>query len=114
MIKYLLFCLILFPAVTHATSFTDGSEKFGLAGGNDACWFAFNNDGWTDICAGGKVYRNEEGKKFVHVADTGSCVAADFDNDGFLDLYSWGSRKVYRNIGGKEFKALELPELPKG
>ena len=114
MIKYLLLCLILFPAVTNATSFTDESEKFGLAGGNDACWFDFNNDGWTDICAGGKVYRNEEGKKFVHVADTGSCVAADFDNDGFLDLYSWGSRKVYRNVDGKEFKAIELPELPKG
>jgi len=114
-IKSILFNLLVFiPSTLTAVTFTDESEKFGLAGGNDACWFDFNNDGWTDICAGGKVYRNEKGQKFVYIADVGSCVAADFNNDGFLDLYSWGSRKVYRNIEGQKFEAIELPELPKG
>ena len=106
--------LALLALPVHAAVFEDKSEQFGLAGGNEACWFDFNNDGWTDICVGGKVYRNEKGRKFVEVANTGACVAADFDNDGFLDLYSWGGRKIYRNKGGKEFVALELPELPKG
>ena len=85
-IKSLLFNLLVFiPSTLSAITFTDESEKFGLAGGNDACWFDFNNDGWTDICAGGKVYRNEKGQKFVHVADVGSSIAADFNNDGFDD-----------------------------
>ena len=40
--------LICLPAFSYATSFTDGSKDFDLSGGNDACWFDFNNDGWTD------------------------------------------------------------------
>ena len=80
--------LLLFSSISYATSFSDGSKKFGLSGGNDACWFDFNNDGWTDVCVGGNVYRNIEGKKFVFITKTGPSVAADFDNDGFLDLYS--------------------------
>ena len=97
-----------------AVVFENGSEKLGLSGGNEACWFDLDNDGWVDICAGGKVYRNEAGKGFKEIATTGACVAADFDNDGFADLYSWNGRKIFRNEGGKGFEAIEIPELPKG
>ncbi len=97
-----------------AVVFENKSKELGLAGGNEACWFDMDNDGWVDICAGGKVFRNEGGKAFKEVASPGACIAADFDNDGFLDLYSWGGRKMYRNEGGKSFKAIEMPELPKG
>lgn len=109
-----LFTLFIIPSIALSNTFTDGSVKFGLAGGNDACWFDFNNDGYVDICAGGKIFRNEKGQKFIHVADVGPSVAADFDNDGYLDLYSWGSRKVFRNIEGERFEAFKLPHLPKG
>ena len=109
-----LFTLFIIPSIALSNTFTDGSDKFGLAGGNDACWFDFNNDGYVDICAGGKIFRNEKGQKFIHVADVGPSVAADFDNDGYLDLYSWGSRKVFRNIEGERFEAIQLPHLPKG
>ena len=98
------------PSVT----FADKSEELGVAGGNEACWFDFNNDGWTDLCTGGALYRNEKGRKFVKVASPGSCIAADFDNDGFIDLYSWTRRKLYRNKGGKEFAEVPLPQLPGG
>ena len=98
------------PSVT----FADKSEELGVAGGNEACWFDFNNDGWTDLCTGGALYRNEKGRKFVKVASPGSCIAADFDNDGFIDLYSWTRRKLYRNKGGKEFVEVPLPQLPGG
>jgi hypothetical protein len=40
-------------------------------------------------------------------------VAADFDNDGFLDLFSWSQLKLFHNDGGKGFTAWALPELPK-
>ena len=109
-----LFTLFIIPSIALSNTFTDGSVKFGLAGGNDACWFDFNNDGYVDICAGGKIFKNEKGQKFIHVADVGPSVAADFDNDGYLDLYSWGSRKVFRNIEGERFEAIQLPHLPKG
>ena len=109
-----LFTLFIIPSIALSNTFTDGSVKFGLAGGNDACWFDFNNDGYVDICAGGKIFKNEKGQKFIHVADVGPSVAADFDNDGYLDLYSWGSRKVFRNIEGERFEAFKLPHLPKG
>ena len=97
-----------------AATFENKSDELGAAGGNEACWFDFNNDGWTDLCAGGTLYRNEKGEKFVKVASPGACVAADFNNDGFLDLYSWTGRKLYRNKGGKEFVEVPLPDLPGG
>ena len=97
--KHLLFPLfIVTPSTILATTFTDESDKFGLAGGNDACWFDFNNDGFVDICAGGKVFRNEKGQKFVYVADVGSSVAADFDNDGYLDRQEWADALSSRRM----------------
>jgi len=41
-----------------------------------------------------------------------SVVAADFDNDGFVDLFSWASKRVYRNRAGKSFVPVPMPELP--
>jgi len=98
----------------HASTFENKSARLGAAGGNEACWFDFDNDGWVDLCAGGTLYRNEQGKKFVAFAKPGACVAADFDNDGFIDLYSWNERKLYRNKGGRELAEVPLPALPGG
>jgi hypothetical protein len=42
----------------------------------------------------------------------GEVIAADFDNDGFLDLFSYSTLKLFRNQGGKEFVPVDLPELP--
>jgi hypothetical protein len=82
-------------------------------GTGSACWSDFNNDGWTDLCAG-SVWINEEGQRFVKLADgIGSAVAADFDNDGFVDLFSWSAMRLYRNDAGKGFVPVELPESPK-
>ena len=106
-----LLLLICFPAFSYATSFTDGSKDFGLSGGNDACWFDFNNDGWTDICVGGNVYRNVEGKKFEFVTKTGPCVAADFDNDGWVEVFFNninGPNRMFTSRNGKEWEELKL------
>jgi hypothetical protein len=40
-------------------------------------------------------------------------VAADVDNDGFADLFSWSQMKLYRNGGGTGFVEVPLPELPR-
>ena len=78
-----------------------------------ACWADFNNDGWTDICCGG-VWINERGKQFVKCADgITNTVAADFDNDGFVDLFSWATLTLHRNVDGNRFEPFPIPELPK-
>jgi ASPIC and UnbV./FG-GAP repeat. len=109
------------PAHTTAQSpapaplFEDRTAALGLTLGTaDACWVDVDNDGWPDLCAGGAVWRNEKGKRFTRLAEIGGAVtAADFDNDGFVDLFSATQRKLYRNERGKGFSEFPLPELPK-
>jgi len=110
----LLFFVLLVPLLCPGQTFEDRSEALGVGGGGAACWIDLDQDGWTDLCAGGKIYRNLEGKKFEQIGTAGDCVAADFDNDGYADLYSWRQRKLYRNLGSNAFAEVELPELPKG
>ncbi len=87
----------------------------------------FNNDGWNDLYVttsryGSKnaLYRNLKDGRFEEVADrynvadlnregTGvsmGSVWADFNNDGFEDLfiYKWGKPELFRNEQGKGFQ----------
>ncbi|MBM3500681.1 MAG: VCBS repeat-containing protein, partial [Armatimonadetes bacterium] len=109
-------CLIaLRPGLSLAEPvFTDRTTELGLAFGNDqACWVDVNNDGWTDLCAGGVVWRNEGGRSFAKLAEgVGTVVAADYDNDGFADLFSWSALQVFHNDGGAAFTPIAMPELP--
>lgn len=97
------------PPVT----FKNVTEAAGLKIGTDAaCWADLDNDGWSDLCASGGVWKNNEGKTFTRVANVPTSVAADFDNDGFIDLFSWTARKLYRNNGEMGFAEVALPDLP--
>jgi len=118
---YLLLSILLLTATSDLAAqdsappgFTDQTTSLGLElGGSAACWADLNNDGWPDLCCGGTVWKNEEGQKFSRLANgLGELIAADFDNDGFVDLFSWSNLKLYKNIGGKEFIPFDLPELP--
>lgn len=100
-----------------------------MAGGMAA--FDFNNDGRTDLFfANGaelpslvktgpqyfnRLYRNDGGDHFTDVtAESGlagsgysiGAAAADFDNDGFVDLFvaGPGGCHLYRNIEGRRFE----------
>ncbi|MEW5978778.1 MAG: CRTAC1 family protein [Acidobacteriota bacterium] len=100
-----------------------------MAGGVAA--FDYDNDGWTDIFFSNgasvpdlkkkgrqdwnRLFRNEGGLKFRDVTEssglTGSgystaAAAADFDNDGHIDLFVGGVRenKLYRNEGNGRFR----------
>src|SRR5690349_16386293 len=80
--------MVLLLALAGLPSFQDMTASLGLTLTTDAaCWVDIDNDGWTDLCAGGAVWRNREGKKFERVADASNVVAADFDNDGYADLF---------------------------
>ena len=98
-----------------APGFRDRTEELGLQLANSkACWVDVDNDGWPDLCAGGVVWRNNDGKGFTRLAEGfGDVVAADFDNDGFADLFSWSPIRAFRNKGGQGFEPVEMPALPK-
>lgn len=89
-----------------------GDLKLSLTN-DQACFVDVERDGWTDLISGGVVWRNAGGTSFEKLAEgVGTVVAADFDNDGFPDLFSYSQMKLYRNEGGKKFVATTLPALP--
>jgi HEAT repeat protein len=94
-------------------------------------WVDIDGDGWEDLILGGRVYRNEGGKRFVDYTDRCnlrlpsnalSVVVADYDCDGKVDLYvtcsgkpgwkSWldgrssdrGGNYLFRNKGNWQFE----------
>lgn len=102
------------PATKPPAPFKDRTVELGLKLGTDAaCWVDLDNDGWVDLCASGVAWKNHRGTNFTRVADVGLVVAADFDNDGFADLFSYSQMKLLRNEGGKTFTPFKLPELPR-
>ncbi|MFV0415753.1 MAG: CRTAC1 family protein [Chthoniobacterales bacterium] len=113
------FAFVLLAGVVFASEnvmFEDLSEALGLDLENKAaCWVDVDNDGWPDIVTGGVYWRNDEGRRFTKEQEgLGSVVAADYDNDGFTDLFSYrnDSRALFRNEGGKRFVEVDLPEIP--
>jgi hypothetical protein len=104
------------PAGKPDKAFADITEAVGLKGmsGGVAAWGDFDNDGWVDLCVGGEVWRNEEGKRFKKVGQVaGPAVWGDYDNDGFLDLFCFETGKLFRNLKGAKFEEAKLlPKLP--
>lgn len=90
--------------------------------GTGAAFLDFDNDGWLDVLlvngsrfdgtatAGPLLYRNRRDGTFENVSRSAgltrtgwgqSVTAADYDNDGFTDLFLtyWGENTLYRNTG---------------
>jgi len=59
------------------------------------------------------VWLNRAGKRFEPLTDSvGAVVAADYDNDGYVDLFSWSNMKLLHNRAGKALEPVPLPRLP--
>lgn len=80
--------------------------------GDAVCLVDIDNDGWTDICASSGIWHNDRGRQFRRIGEGGQFVAADFDNDGYVDLFDYARLKLYHNERGKGFKEVALPNLP--
>lgn len=98
------------------------------------CVLDFDNDGWPDLFfvngttrelrnsgrgPSSRLYRNNRDGTFTDVTREAGlldsvwgmgCVAADFDNDGYADLYvtNWGSNFLYRNNGDGTFTEMAM------
>ena len=98
----------------QSSPFRDVATEMKLSLGNEqACFIDLDQDGWTDLVSSGVAWRNEQGKGFTKVAEgLGNVIAADYDNDGFPDLFSWSQVRLYHSEAGKKFVPKELPALP--
>jgi hypothetical protein len=108
---------VLLGCQSLSAKFRDASEEWGFAGDGKAAFVDFNNDGWIDLCAGGKLYRNEAGKKLVLVEGEGlpggETIWADYDNDGHLDAFSFvAAGSLHHNLGNGSFEKVPFPQLP--
>jgi hypothetical protein len=104
-----------FELVTRAA----GIETPGGLGFTSSLFLDFDRDGWLDLWVGGNsavgspLYRNQEGGGFVDVgADAwlppeyagSNGTALDWDRDGWIDVFSGGSRTfLLRNDGDGTF-----------
>jgi hypothetical protein len=95
--------------------FEDATEALGLPGWCHgppiACWADLDNDGWTDLVLGDRVYQNLAGRQFVdRTSETDfrlpplaqNVTVADYDRDGFVDLFVVAAAPVPpRGIAGQ-------------
>lgn len=103
------------PLMAEQIHFVDRTaELFDTNPGNDtACWVDFNNNGWPDLIVNGRIWINNEGQGFTSIrSGLGRVVAADFDNDGWVDLYSYTSGRLYRNQNGTNVVEVPMPPRP--
>ncbi|MBD3293303.1 MAG: hypothetical protein GF393_10290 [Armatimonadia bacterium] len=114
----LLAVTVAFPlSVAAQPSFVDVTEQSGLSGGRQAAWADYDADGWVDVLIGATLFRNQEGQRFEQVAlpegvGGTSGTWGDCDNDGDLDLFTFGgSFALALNNGDGTFTASDgLPE----
>lgn len=112
---YVLLMLLLVPKGAYS-QFNNASQEYGFSGGGKAAFGDYNNDGFVDLYTG-KLWRNEQGRKFVEASNAGvgggEGIWGDCDNDGNIDLFVFtGAGALYRNKGDGTFEKTEFPKLP--
>jgi hypothetical protein len=100
------------------------TSTLNLSGGaSGAGWADFNNDGFPDLLIVGKgggttmLCSNQHDGTFTRLAGSsgiaggglGGAAWADFDNDGFLDVFVGGANALYRNNGNGTFAKTAFP-----
>ena len=87
----------------------------GLDNGKVA-WGDVNNDGWVDFAADGELYLNDpnnpSGHIFTQLATVGKDgLFGDYDNNGYLDFFSYHEGNMWENQSGLGFTEVTVPGL---
>ncbi len=105
--------------------FEDLTEAAGLSASSRPAWGDIDNDGDDDLLASAsKLFRNNGDGSFTDISEaagitgiSGSGVFADYDNDGHLDYYAFGSGdteetrdRLVHNNGDGTFTAVDQNE----
>ncbi len=113
------FAVMCLEAHAQEPWFVDVTAQVGLSGGGTAAWADYDGDGWTDVLIGGTLFHNVEGGRFEPVAlpdgvASSSGTWGDCDNDGDLDLFTYGrSFALAINNGDGSFtRSAGLPAVP--
>jgi len=105
--------------------FADVTASSGLTYGGRMAWGDYDKDGDEDLLMGGaQLWRNDGKGKFSSVTKdagletfaNGGGLFGDFDNDGWLDIFTFGGReRLLRNNGNgtfSEVKSANFQESP--
>ncbi len=117
--RFLGLCLVLWvpglliPTETLATTFVNVNSTVAPSMSNGkVAWGDFNKDGFVDMGVGVNLHTNMGGTSFqVKHAIGGNGVFGDYDSDGFLDWYSYGTSEIYRNMGGAGLTPAGTPAI---
>lgn len=99
-----------------------------IAHSSGCCWLDYDNDGWLDLFVTNydetnALYHNQGDGAFVRitegiiVTDPGygeSCAPADYDHDGFVDLFvanRAGTNALYHNRGNGTFEKIATGDI---
>ena len=106
----LIFSLLVFLSSGRSygqSGFQNVTSSAGLSDvGGKAAWAGYKNDGWVDLYAGGKVWRNNGASDPVNVTFTmvqalvGVGIWGDYNNDGWADVFAGN---LFRNENGQSF-----------
>ena len=96
--------------------FRNAGKQWEFQGSSKAAFADFDRDGWVDVYSG-VLLKNESGKKFVPVKDSGipsgEGIWGDYDNDGQVDLFLFtGEGALFKNLGDGKFKKVAFPKMP--
>ncbi len=118
----LLVAVIFSCSPGFAQNFTNQTASLapGL-GGEKVAWGDYNNDGYVDFVAGGKLWKSNAGTGFTSITSTGhswsNSLWADYNNDGLIDVYKYSNNTLHRNQSTPtttSFVQVSTPSLPMG